>query len=294
MDFGNECEKLGVIILIHEAWDCVADLCLNIYRYCGKGTSIYLHCSKALWNNPKNRDFMNILPNDIKIFFSPKIWNKELFTCDLLKAYLEVIEFAEQKKHPIEYWMLLTSNCLFVEPFSSWKQKTNNHHLFNPKWMWWNKIFHPFHHRIQQHFQAFGIPFIGHYHHEGTVLPHSVWQRIIQHLRKYPFLINDKPIHFPGEEFILPSLEYYYTGKLSRRCCKYFIRNPGGRFYPKDIYLIEDAVSVKRVPRVLNDPVRLWIRNKMITDTSCEQTDSPPDHHTHSAPQNTPPTPATS
>lgn len=298
MEKEKNCQEkyLGVIVIVHEAWDCIADLCYNIYSYCGKDTRIYLHTNQGLWKNEK-RHIMETLPSDCMVYIYPKPWTKKLFSCDLLKAYIEVIEYANQGQCLIENWLLLTSNCLFVEPFHSWKPTIKVNHLLFKGWNWWKNIFHPHNRRIHNHFQKMGIPYIGHYHHEGTVLSNDTFLKIIQHIRQYPFLLQDKPVHFPGEEFILPSLEVFFTGSLSRRCCKFFNHKKNKVFMPEYLQELEGEICVKRVPRLFHDPVRAWIRNRMFqsfTNTSSSQKDSHLDLDTDSAPQNTPPIPSSS
>jgi hypothetical protein len=266
--------ELVFSILAHEAPDVLENQIENIKKWnVNKKFLICLHLNDYMYKNFKTKDKCVIINTDH--------FNKRLYTADVLVAHLKNVLFLKEKGIQYKSLMLLASNVMFIKkfnidehqptiqiadtlyevekPYVKALQKDKGKDI----WIGWRHLSgYP---DLIRFFTEKKIP-LSAYQNEGRIYTRELIEKITDFIIKNN-IINYIPGVFLAEEILLPSLENYFcNGSIAKCYCKIFWHNSNYQASIKDIDdIINDNNSeffmVKRVLRVINDPIRIYINN---------------------------------
>jgi hypothetical protein len=260
------CYDIIYSVVAHESVETLHDLILNMIR-CNKKIKfkIILHLNDFMFEKFKTQ---NIYEENLII--NPIHYNKNTFTHLLLKGHLD--NFQHFRKNNIQFrnMMFIASNCMFFREFDHCPdaRKLLKHPLSfrgvrinyggDNLWTDFKKNKKMFNFFVTRGVRIIKCQF------EGKLLDFKVLENIYNYIYNYRiFSLIEKETCF--EEFILPSLEKYFTGECSEPYCKVYWELQNFSPTIDDINkLTEDPKNfyiVKRVKRDNNCPVRRYIRN---------------------------------
>lgn len=270
-------------LLAHESPECVIDLLQNINGFGQVGNtlivlhlndSLYMYFSDFLHNNRK------IFPN---VFINPTHWNKRYFSSDFLKAHIENYEYIHNLSIKFKHFVWLASNCLFCRkltqdvldgevviklPYEYPKpEKTrvldiDTYILPSEKNNWHWKKFQT-NQRMNSLLAKHSIHYIAGSQHEGAI--HTPESMDMMSKLKSDGLFSMVDEEVPFEEIIPSSVYLSIHKEYVPYVCKVFW---GGSYYPTIDQMIESEYPcVKWIPRVYDNPLRVWIRQKLLEAT---------------------------
>lgn len=252
-------------LLAHDEPDALNDTISNIKKYNRNNKIIIcVHLNNDMYNK-----FKLSKNNEENVFINPKHYNKKTFTMSLLAGHIDNFNYVKNKDITFKSFMFLASNCHFckqVQPIDNFvfpqliddnKLKTINRkenivgHL---NIMMKNK-------NMVKILRNDNVKLFK-YQIEGALLTYELMNKIVKYIENNK-LLNLVTHETCFEELLLPSLEIYYQGKVSERCCKVFWGLPGYRPQKRHVdgFVISDdnKYCVKRVHRKVNDPIRKYI-----------------------------------
>ena len=259
-------------VTAHENPAALVNMYTNIVRF-NKGLNVLaiFHCSIKLYKD------MRVFgtPETPTLMFHPAPTDKARFSCTLFLAHLENYRHLEEQGIEYDYFCTLASNCLFVRPVSLDDIRDSTPELnigatgytLGDEDRWQASEFkkNP---AVLNVFQSLDIEVVTNIH-EGAYFKKEVFGSIAhichkQEINRAAFVCDT----LAAEEVILPSLEKYCTGVVSKR---YAVWIPGITL--EDVKSIAETGGCKstvtsnynivKVPRDMEDEKRKYIVQQM-------------------------------
>ena len=249
----------------HESPECVYNMYENIVKF-NEGISVLV----IFHANPSLHLQCESLPKHENMLFHPIPTFKDRFTSKLFLAHMENYRFIHGVD--FDFFCTLASNCMFLRPVDykmlrdtpQLRPTQTGYKMPDPdRWMYKEFIKNE---KLNEIFRQVEIE-ICVITHEGAYFRKEVMGAMSVFCNSWG--INEKIfVHdtIPAEEIILPSLEKYLTGKVSKRYCGWI---PGITLQQvKEICqtgtckaLAGHYNNIVKIPRIATDEKRLYINS---------------------------------
>jgi hypothetical protein len=262
--------ELVYSILAHEAPDVLINQIENIKKWnVNKNFLICLHLNDYMYNTFKT--------DDPHVIINSEHFNKRIYTIDLLHAHLKNVIFLREKGIHYKTLMLLASNVMFIQKFNidenqpTIEMSSSMFEVEKPYlkalqknknvWIGWRQLSaYP---QLIDFFTRYKIPLVAEQN-EGRLYPRKLIEKIADFVFEHK-LISYAPGILVAEEIFLPSLEMYFcNSSMVKYHCKVFWDSPNYTPSIQDINTMKNDpenkyTCIKRVHRILNDPIRKYI-----------------------------------
>jgi hypothetical protein len=263
-------------IIAHEDIQCVLDLLKNIFSVheCKYKIFVILHLSDELF---LKRDEINKFSKDVNV--NPSHFNSKLPSFDLVKKHIENFEYVDSIIK-FKIFSYVASNCMFFkspdrlyienmikekieQPIEDYSCMNNTDNWVHSGGMKKNDLLKE---------KLCGK--IGFYHStiEGWTCNYTIFKEIVKFIKDFDIenIITEQTV---WEEVIFESIKRYLTGKGCDCMCKVFYYQESITKEQFDFYVSNkgesNICSLKRIPRNMNDPIRLLFRERFNLPEAC-------------------------
>lgn len=254
-------------IPVHEDIPCIKDLLNNIFNIHRDkfNVCVILHMSNDLWNSC---DELRSLDH---VYINPSHFDSKLPSHDLVKKHIENFQFAESM-FSFKLFSCIASNCMFFKsPDPDYIQDLMNEQInispdeictdgLDDDWPWKKLINNDPTNKKKLCDKKIGFHF-GTI--EGWTVNYTIFKQMIKLIDELH--IDSGTINYPSEEVIFEGTKRYLTGKAGHVMCKVYYHQPA---ITEDIFNHyyqghgeKQICILKRVPRNIDDPIRLLFRN---------------------------------
>lgn len=263
-------------VIAHEDIPCVLDLLNNIFSVhdCKYKIFVVLHLSDELFSKCEEIKNFN---KDVHV--NPSHFNSEIPSYDIVKKHIENFEYCDSIIK-FKVFSYVASNCMFFKaPDKGYIQEIINENL-NPKddYSCMNNLSDSWIHtdnvKNNELLKQKLCGKNGFYNNciEGWTCNYIIFKKIVKFIKDFDIenLITNQTV---WEEVLFESIKIHLTGKGCNVMCKVFYDQDSITKEQFDFYVSgkgePNICLLKRIPRNLNDPIRILFRDRVSLPEAC-------------------------